>query len=220
VFGRHDARACMSIQSPQTSIASIPEGALVSELVADPHWRQFMLNIKGMPSDPELRQQVSLSAAPGSPKGDVDILLVCPKWPAEATAIEVKRIKFGQSAFSPGGQPNKLREYEKAVSQANRLEALGFHQVYLYVLVVVDSRSKNRGTISYEGLSSEQRSLVESTVSLAGLHEDVGLVVCTLVQPMDYPPRTIRAASGDLKRLATARAQGRELSDWLVGVLE
>jgi hypothetical protein len=210
----------MTIHSIHTSIANVPEGALVGELVGDPHWRKFMLNIKGMPSSAEVRQQVQLRTAPGSPKGDIDILLAHAGWPAEATAIEVKRIKFGEGAFSPGGQPNKLGEYQKAVSQANRLEAVGFHQVYLYVLVVVDSRKKNRGAISYEGLSSEQRSLVESTVSLADLHQDVGLVVCTFVQAMDYPQMTIRAAGGDLKRLAAPRAQAPNMTKWLTSVLE
>jgi len=100
------------------------------------------------------------------------------------------------------------------------LRALGFHQVYLFVLVVVDSRAKNRGQISYEGLSPEQRSVVEATVSLEQLHPDIGSVVCTFVQSMDHPPLTIGAAGGDLKRSATPRSQPRGLTDWLVSALE
>ena len=135
-------------------------------------------------------------------------------------AIEVKRIKFGEAAFRPGGAPNKLHEYEKGVAQANGLHSLGFHQVYLYVLVVVDSRENNQGRLSYDGLSSEQMSIVETTVSLDHLHADVGMVVSTFVQPMDQPPLTIGAFGGSLKRAATPRAQPRRLTDWLVGVLE
>lgn len=106
------------------------------------------------------------------------------------------------------------------MSQANRLHDLGFHQVYLYVLVVADSREKNQGRVSYEGLSAEQVAVVEATTSLEHLHPDVGLVVCTFVQPMDHPPLTLGAAGGYLKRPATPRLQPRNLTDWLVRTLE
>ena len=210
----------MTVPPIQKSVADIAEGELVSELVGDLHWRDFVLSIKGMPERPRIMQQVPLAAAPGTAGGDIDVLLVSPGWPSEATAIEVKRIRFGAAAFRTGGQPNKLHEYRKGVSQANRLHCLGFHQVYLYVLVVVDSREKNQGRVSYEGLSSEQESVVEATVSLADLHPTVGLVVCTFVQAMDHPPLTIGASGEDLKRLATPCTQPRGLTDWLVRVLE
>jgi hypothetical protein len=209
----------MTMPPMEKSIAAISEGELVSQLVGEHRWRQFLLNIKGLPETPKILQQVGLATAPGAPEGDVDVLLVPPHWPAEATAIEVKRIKFGKAAFLPGGRPNKLHEYRKAVDQANRLQALGSCQVYLYVLVVVDSRTKNRGRISYDGLSSEQRSVVEATVSLEQLHAHVGLVVCTLVQPMDYPPLTIGGFSGNLKRPATPGSQPREVTDWVLGLV-
>jgi hypothetical protein len=44
-----------------------------------------------------------------------------------------------------------VREYDKAVSQANRLAEMGFAQVYLFVIVVVDSRENNQGRYTYEG---------------------------------------------------------------------
>jgi hypothetical protein len=210
----------MTLPPIEESIADISEGKLVSRLVGEHHWRDFLLNIKGLPEAPKILQQVALGSAPGAPAGDVDVLLVPPHWPAEATAIEFKRIKFGRAAFLPDGQPNKLHEYRKAVEQANRLQAVGFHQVYLYVLVVVDSRGKNEGRISYEGLSSEQRSIVETTVSLEHLHPHVGLVVCTLVQPMDYPPLTVGGFGGNLKRAATPSGQPRELTEWVLGLVE
>lgn len=209
----------MNLPPQQESIADIEEGKLVCKLVTDHSWRDAILGIHGMPSAPRIIQQVPLTTAPGSPEGDIDILLVPPHWPSEATAIQVKRIKFSEAAFREGGQPNKLGDFQKGVDQANLLADLGFHQVYIFVFVVVDSRTKNQGQISYEGLSSKQRSLVESTISTRDLHPDVGLVVYTLVQPMDHPPLTTGTSAGSLKRLATPRQQPRELTHWLTQVL-
>jgi len=124
------------------SIADIHEADLVSALVADPYWRATILNIYGIPDLPVVRERVSLATMPGQGDGDIDILTWEKAKPQHATAIEVKRIKIGTNAFV-SGRPNKLQEYEKAVRQANRLSKIGFWQVYLFVLVVVDSRNHN-----------------------------------------------------------------------------
>ena len=209
----------MRLPPMQESVADIPEGKLVGQLLGEAHWRDLILNLKGLPANPRIMQQGPLANAPGAPKGDIDILLSPPGWPAEATAIEVKRIRFGEAAFEPAGQPNKLQEYRKGVAQANRLHALGFFQVYLYVLVVVDSRARNYDRIAFDGLTSEQRSLIEATVSLEHLQPGVGLAECTFVQPMDHPPLTVGTSGLHLRRAATPREQLRGLTDWLVSVM-
>ncbi len=194
------------------SLVDVPEGELVSRLLADPHWRASILCLKGMPEAPRLLQRVAL---PAGFAGDADILAVRPEWPSDTTAIEVKRIKVGPSAFETG-VPNKLHEYEKGVQQANLLSEIGFGQIYLFVVVVVDSRHRNAGRYTYDGLTSDLRAVIETRVSSRDLAEDVGLVVHEFVQPMDYPPLELGTYGGGLKRLARRRTQPRSVTDWVL----
>src|SRR6266849_3303900 len=66
---------------------------------------------------------------------------------------------------------------------------VGFSQVYLYVIVVVDSRELNIGKgHSYDGLSNDHRGLVRNALSLAGLDARVGFLQAELAQTADDPP--------------------------------
>jgi hypothetical protein len=200
------------------SLADIPEAELVGQLVADPHWREAIFGIRGMPNVPRVLQMVDLASAPGGFAGDADIVLVAPDQPSVATAIEVKRIKVAASAFD-SGIPNKLQEYDKAVAQANRLAKVGFAQVYLYVMVVVDSRRRNDGRYTYDGLTPELDGAIQARISLEHLEPSVGLVLHEFVQPMDHPPLTLGTYGGDLLRIATARVQPAALTEWIAKLL-
>ena len=171
-----------------------------------------------MPDDPVVLQKVPLQDAPGDFVGDVDVLLCAPDRPSVATAIEVKRVKIGASAFR-SGQPNKLREYRKAVRQANLLVKVGFAQVYLYVIVVVDSRENNDGRYTYDGPTPELHAAVESTISLEKLEPRVGLVRYEFVQSMDHPPLTLGTSGGSLARLAQAAPQRTDVTTWVAGLV-
>jgi hypothetical protein len=199
-----------------SSIADIPEDELVQRLVS-PLWRD-MFEPSGIPRGMLHKLRVLLKTAPGDFKGDVDILLSSPDRPHEAVAFEVKRIKFGRSALRPGGKPNKLGEFAKAIQQANRLAHIGFWQVYLYVIAVVDAREQNAGKNTYLGLSSELRSLVASVFTPNGLNARVGLFKWEFTQPMDYTPLTVGTRSGHLHRLATRAPQNEELTKWIAEV--
>lgn len=125
--------------------------------------------------------------------GDADIVLFSREHPEQTVAIEVKRIKFGISALRPGGRPNKLHEYKKAVEQANRLHEVGFWKVYLYAITVVDAREQNApklnsGKLVFDGLSMEWRSFLASLVTTNGLRPNVGLCALDLTQTMDDEP--------------------------------
>ena len=158
-----------------SSIADIPEDQLVERLLSDPLWPSELFELHGMPRGMRNKHRVQLDSAPGNFKGDIDALLSAPHLPEQAVAYQVKRIKFGIPALRPGGRPNKLHEFEKAAQQANLLARIGFWQVYLYVIVVVDAREQNAGKNAYAGLSSELRSLVSSVISTRGLDHRVGL---------------------------------------------
>jgi hypothetical protein len=196
------------------SLADIPEKELVRRLVENPLSRADLLGMRGMPTAPLIFQALDLRGAPSSVRTDVDLLFVEANAPETAVAIEVKRIKVHAPTFA-SGTPNKLREYEKAVEQANLLARVGFAQVYLYVFVVVDSRHHNAGRVTYAGLTSELRARIDAVISLEGLEPRIGLVVHELVQPMDHPPLTVGAGGMELRRLATAAQQPEALTRWL-----
>lgn len=201
------------------SLANIPEAKLVERLLADPYWRSNIVTLFGMPGDPVVLQMVSLNSAPGirtEGPGDVDILLGSATRPDSATAIEVKRIKLRVNA-TRGGRPNKLRELKKAVEQANRLAKIGFSQVYLYVLVGVDTREQNRGKFSFEGASLELKRLIDREVSTStcDLIKRIGLYKCEFVQPMDFDPLMIGSHHMHLIRSAGIVTQSDELTRWV-----
>jgi hypothetical protein len=200
------------------SIADIHEADLVSALIADPYWRATILNIYGIPNYPEIRERVSLASMHGQGDGDIDILAWGKAEPQLATAIEVKRIKLGKNAF-PNGRPNKLQEYGKAVCQANRLSKIGFWQVYLFVLVVVDSRSHNAGQITYNGPTRNHEVLIADTITVTGLDQNVGVIRHDFIQPMDYAPLGVGAGGAHLVRLASASAQPAKLTAWVASLV-
>ena len=114
--------------------------------------------------------------------------------------------------------PSKLQEYKKVAQQANLLAKMGFWQVYVYVVVVVDAREQNFGKNTYAGLSSKLKSLVDSSVSTAPLDGRVGLGVLNFTQPMDYKPFTVGIQGADLRRLSSPQVQSRDLTKWVAGL--
>ena len=203
------------------SIVDIPEDRVVERLLSDPLWRSEWFELYGNPKGVLDRQRVPL---PSGFIGDADILLIAPNCPEEAVAFEVKRIKFGTAALRPGGRPNKLHEFEKAVQQANRLAEVGFWKVYLYAVTVVDAREQNAsirlatGKNTQSGLSSELRSLVASVVTTQGLNERVGLCDLEFTQPIDDAPFDVGGRVFRLIRLATGIQQSEKLTKWVAGV--
>src|ERR1035437_372034 len=148
-----------TLELKHPSITDIKEDELVEILVR----RGEVFDVFGMPRDAACRTRVLLNDAPGNFRSDIDVLLCDTKRPQEAAAFEVKRIKFGLSAFRPNGDvvPNKLGEVEKAIDQANRLAQVGFWKVFLYIIVMVDSRKRNAGAVTYAGLSAREKSMLE-----------------------------------------------------------
>lgn len=200
------------------SLADIPEGVLVQHLLSDRDWRSRVLGIRGIPDNALAFEKVLLASAPEGFEGDVDILLCAKNQPNAATAIEVKRVKVGASAFR-GGWPSKLNKFSKGVRQANLLARVGFSQVYLFVLVVVDSREQNAGRISYEGPTSDQQGIIRSRISTRNLAQRVGLMHYEFVQPMDHTPLGVGTYSANLERIAETVLQPDALTRWVAQVI-
>lgn len=172
-----------------------------------------------MPAEPSAFASVDLKGAPGNFLGDVDVLL-CPRsHPELATAISVKRIKFGASAVR-NGQPNKLKELKKATEQANRLADVGFHLVYSFVFVAIDTREQNVGEkISFTGLPVELKQFVYSTVTVQGMNPRIGLYRTEYVQTMDDEPLCTGTFYGHLVRNAQPVQQADSLTEWVSQVM-
>jgi hypothetical protein len=197
------------------SLVEIDEAELVERVLSNPLRRDFLLNIKGIEAHSIALTCVPMTGLPGSPEGDVDILLVPPGRPDRATAIEVKRIKVGASALR-SRRPNRLREFTtKAVRQANRLARIGFSQTYLWPLVVVDSREQNAGRNTYDGMPASMHSAVMDALTVNGLDPRVGLIHYNFVQPMDYSPLTVGAGGTHLVKLAEEVAQSADVTTWV-----
>lgn len=196
------------------SLAEITEDDLVERLMADPDWRARLVGVHGIPSNATVHLRVPLDGLPNKPKGDIDILLVPPESPECSTAIQVKRVKVSEVSFGTG-MPSKLKEISKLKRQANALVHIGFAQVYCFVLVVIDSRHRNIGRASYEGITAELRKLIDDSISTSDLERSVGLIRHEIAQPVDAKPLTAGVGSITLKRLAMVADQPPAVTEWV-----
>lgn len=199
------------------SLASLPESDLVKRLLDHPFNRRDLLGVRGIPSDAINLDQVAMLGLPGKPEGDIDLLAWASGKPDEATAFEIKRFKV-VVRNDGSAQPNKLHEFAKGVRQANLLAAIGFSRVYLWVIVVVDSRRQNAGAMSYAGMNATLEGKIAEAMPTAALEARVGLVAHELVQPMDHPPLTLGSGGLTLVKEATPIAQPLEITKWLMKI--
>lgn len=201
------------------SIVEITEPDLVHKLVHNDHWRSRIINIHGMPDHPSCYLEEPLDQFGPNVSGDVDLLLVDKLNIRESTAIQIKRIKVSENAFHTG-MPNKLGDVQKGARQANLLAELGFYQVYLYLFIVVDSRIRNIGQYSYEGLTPQLRSTLRAEITTSALLRRVGMIEFEFTQPMDSPPLGVGTYGGSLVRLAEPHSQAPEVTGWVNCVIE
>lgn len=200
-----------SFELVHPSIADIREDEFVEILVR----RREAFDVFGLPRNPAYKTRVLLNDAPGGFRSDIDVLLCDPKEPRETAAFEVKRIKFGLSAFRADGSvvPNKLREVEKAIAQANRLAKIGFWKVFLYIIVVVDSRGRNAGRVTYAGLSAREKSMLELYLRMDKLQLRVGFNLLDFTQPMDGVPLIVGSHGMHIRRMPQAEKQSAALTE-------
>ncbi|HEU0055163.1 MAG TPA: hypothetical protein VFQ39_18380, partial [Longimicrobium sp.] len=164
------------------------EQQLVSFLLSRGDVRSMLLDEMGLSGETFVRESVVEPFVLDRNKkpGDIDILLCDPKRPQRAVAVEVKRTKVRDDGT--GSQKvTKLQGIAGGVDQAKALAEMGFGQVYLPIIVVVDGRSDalqgdnffNRGTT---------RDTSEKIIEFSGwsaLRPDVGILYIEVVQPVD-----------------------------------
>jgi hypothetical protein len=196
------------------SIADSAERATVRRLVEDPYWSSWLFNVVGFPDDAVAHTEVELCDAPGNFETDLDVLLCDPARPDHAIAHQFKFVKVTRRGVETG-KPNKLRKYRKAVRQANLTAALGISQVYLNVLVLVDARDLYRKEGFHFHLSSKLRSIIDSTISTAGLADRIGLYEMFSTQTTDGPPFASGLSRGHLRRQARQVEQPSLVTEWV-----
>lgn len=174
------------------------------------------MRIYGIPDDAHFFPEVPL--APLGARGDIDILGVSPQAPEAATAIQVKRVKVPAKAFR-SGKPNKVAAIEELHRQATLLATLGFHQVFSYAIVVVDSRENNGGEFTFDGLTPELRSTIECAMTLEGLHSNAGFIHFEICQPVDDWPLDTGTFSGQIRRMPTPQIQSQAVTRFVQAVL-
>lgn len=206
------------------SLAEIPEDKLVDRIVTDIRWGTEFFQFSGMPSRMVGKQCVSLTHAPGNLKGDIDVLFWAPEVPDHGVAYQIKRIKFGINQLR-NGTPSKLEEFKKLAQQTNLISQMGFWQVYAYVIVVADAREQNAeaqstGMFTFQGLSTELRSLLYSAVSSAIPLFDsrIGIGEMEFIQTMDSEPFTVGTHGLHVRRFCEPAPQSEELTKWVAEV--
>lgn len=105
--------------------------------------------------------------------------------------------------------------FDKGVQQANDNADLGFSQVYLWIFILIDTRTRNAGRYTYDGPDSRLESIIRQAISTAPLRSRVGLMKVEWVQPMDRPAFTLGTHGASLERLAESVEQPADLTRWL-----
>jgi hypothetical protein len=151
------------------SITEIKEQELIAFLLKDLYFRNRVLNIEGLEAEDAVMWKEYRSADfAKSCRATVDILVVPKGHPEQSTAIQAKRYQV-EIESDDADYTKQIRHmadlFRKGVRQANDNADLGFWQVYLWVLVVIDSRKRNAGRLTYEGADSLLSSLIRSTIS-------------------------------------------------------
>ena len=174
-----------SIESGE-SVTRNSESTIVRWLFANKPVRSLILEeFVGCSNDYVYNFEVSrpIITEPGKKPGDIDILFCNKYTPKKAIAIECKRVKV--IVQQDGRQKvNRIQEIDGAITQANGLQSIGFHQSYLLFLVVVDARLRVAdGNILSKYADQKETSAVYEVAMNASLHPDVGVAYVEIIQP-------------------------------------
>ena len=170
------------------SVADIEEKALAKWLFTSPLVPRTVLEVLGFDAQCRVALEVNSSSFLGqrSLPGDIDVLVKHALRPNVTTAIEFKRVKIPARAFLTG-LPNKIRDLEHGVHQANALRSLGFARVILLVAIVTDGRERSHVNWAYRGPTSGHLRRIRNFPGRDRLDSGVGLGFLEITQPADKP---------------------------------
>jgi hypothetical protein len=200
----------------EQSITKTAESDLIDVVFARDTWRLVMglpplasadwLHLLRVPLPPDKKTRKTT--------GDIDILTMPPSMPSEAVAAEAKLVRVGADSFYTIS-PNGLANWQQGIEQANRLAVHGFHCVYIYMFVLVDSRANNGGEWTYKGATPELDLRISDAMHLDQIDNRVGVVENRFVQPVDRAPFELGTAQSSVLRTAVPASQSDELTEWV-----
>lgn len=113
--------------------------------------------------------------------GDIDLLIFDKRRPDLATAFECKVVK-SEILESGNVSINKLVKLQNSIKQVNEYLELGFHKVYLLVVILDDARKSNLPNVALRSSNSSQLSEVYNIVFNESIKEDIGIGFVTISQ--------------------------------------
>jgi hypothetical protein len=111
--------------------------------------------------------------------GDIDVILCEPDGYQRAIAMEVKAV------LKRGAEHNKLAKLEKGCRQAEGLLCMGFHQVYIGVVIELYGRhdKSSQNTLTRQGQQgSESIEIVKDKLREFSLSKSIGILIVEAVQ--------------------------------------
>lgn len=172
-------------EESQSSVTSMTEDQAIRWLLNSTHIQQ-LFNEEFFPTSARVKAFFGL-AEPFTERnrkpGDIDLLLVDESDPRKAIAFECKRVKV-TSMDAAYSKVNNAEGIRKGVQQANGYQSLGFHQSYLMVILLDDSRHlASYPNTMMRNSGSDNVEEVYDIPQNEQPHEDVGVVFLKVTQP-------------------------------------
>ncbi|TNF28009.1 MAG: hypothetical protein EP329_18675 [Deltaproteobacteria bacterium] len=158
------------------------ESEVVTWCVGDHAARSALLERLGLSGDVDVYTEVTEPVVRASVEkpGDIDVICL-PRDLRFAVALEAKCVKVSLRE-DDSHKVNRLGKLRGAVDQANALHGLGFHQTWLWVVLLVDGSRGNAPNPMGRRSDAAVREVAEA-VQAWHLEPEVGLVFSELVQP-------------------------------------
>jgi len=114
--------------------------------------------------------------------GDIDLLLLRKESPFKSIGIECKVVtsKYENENYSKVNKINKLRN---GIEQANSYLSLGFHKVFLMIIILDDASKDNTTNVFYRNSENAEFSKVYNIHWCESLKEEVGVIYLNILQP-------------------------------------
>jgi hypothetical protein len=150
---------------------------------------------------------------PNQKPGDIDLLLVDVENIDKSIAFECKVIK-AQSLTYSSTKINKMESIKKSgVVQANKYLDIGFHKVYLMIIILDDGRNYKNPNILFKSAPNNNLDELYNGKWKNDLNEKIGIMHCRINQMMNNDIRTSNSISISVEENAIAIEQIKSITN-------